>query len=51
MFRAQDGRRAVIIQHELDHLDGILFIDHISSVKRDIYKRKLKKLQKEDADD
>ena len=49
--RYADGRRAVIIQHELDHLDGILFIDHISSLKRDIYKRKLKKMQKEDADD
>jgi len=42
-----DGRRAVILQHELDHLDGTLFIDHISQLKRDIYKRKLKKMQKE----
>jgi len=46
-----DGRRAVILQHEIDHLDGILFIDRISQLKRDIYKRKLKKLQKEEADD
>ena len=46
-----DGRRAVILQHELDHLDGVLFIDHISRLKRDIYKRKLKKMQKEAADD
>jgi len=46
-----DGRRAVILQHELDHLDGVLFIDHISQLKRDIYKRKLKKMQKEAADD
>jgi len=46
-----DGRRAVILQHEIDHLDGVLFIDRISQLKRDIYKRKLKKMQKEDADD
>lgn len=46
-----DGRRAVILQHELDHLDGVLFIDHISQLKRDIYKRKLKKLAKGNADD
>ncbi|MDR1045292.1 MAG: peptide deformylase [Candidatus Adiutrix sp.] len=45
-----DGRRAVILQHEIDHLDGILFLDRISSLKRDIYKRKLKKIMKESAD-
>lgn len=43
------GRRAVILQHEIDHLNGILFIDHISRLKRDIYRRRLKKLQKEEA--
>lgn len=42
-----EGRRAVILQHEIDHLDGILFIDHISRLKRDIYRRRLKKLLKE----
>lgn len=42
-----DGRRAVILQHEIDHLEGILFIDRISQLKRDIYKRKLKKMGKE----
>lgn len=36
----------VCLQHEIDHLDGILFIDHISSLKRALYKKKLKKLQK-----
>lgn len=46
-----DGRRAVILQHEIDHLDGILFLDHLSQLKRDIYKRRLKKLLKENADD
>jgi len=44
-----EGRRAVILQHEIDHLDGILFIDRISQLKRDIYKRKLKKIIKEAA--
>lgn len=45
-----EGRRAVILQHEIDHLDGILFLDHISQLKRDIYKRKLKKMAREAAD-
>lgn len=45
-----DGRRAVILQHEIDHLDGVLFIDHLSQLKRDIYKRRLKKLAQENAD-
>ena len=46
-----DGRRAVILQHEIDHLDGVLFLDHLSQLKRDIYKRKLKKMLKEDSGD
>jgi peptide deformylase len=33
----------VVLQHEIDHLDGILFIDRISSLKRGLYIRKLKK--------
>lgn len=42
-----NGIRAVIMQHEIDHLDGILFIDRISLLKRTMYKKKLKKtLQK-----
>ena len=35
-----DGILSVIMQHEIDHLDGILFIDRISSLKRGIYKKK-----------
>ena len=38
-----EGFLAVALQHEIDHLDGKLFIDRISPLKRDIYKRKLKK--------
>ena len=41
-----EGFRAVILQHEIDHLDGKLFIDRISSLKRQLYKRRLKKRQK-----
>ena len=35
---------ARVIQHELDHLNGILFIDRLSPLKRTLYKRRLKKL-------
>ena len=35
---------ARVIQHELDHLNGILFIDHLSPLKRSLYKRRLKKM-------
>ncbi len=38
-----EGFYARVIQHELDHLDGKLFIDRISSLKRSLYKKKLKK--------
>lgn len=38
-----EGLLSVILQHEIDHLNGILFIDRISSLKRGMYKRKIKK--------
>lgn len=38
---------SVAIQHELDHLDGKLFVDHLSQLKKQLVKKKLKKLQKE----
>jgi len=38
-----EGLLATCIQHEIDHLDGILFIDHISALKRNIILRKLLK--------
>ncbi len=34
------------LQHEIDHLHGILFIDHLSRLKRDLVQRRIKKLQK-----
>jgi peptide deformylase len=39
-----EGLEAVCLQHEIDHLNGKLFIDHISSLKRSLYKKKLKKM-------
>lgn len=43
-----EGLLAVVLQHEIDHLNGILFIDRISKLKRDLFKRRLrKKLTKE----
>jgi len=41
-----DGLMAVCIQHEIDHLDGILFVDHISALKRNMILRKLLKQKK-----
>ena len=38
---------AVALQHEIDHLDGKLFIDRISRMKRDLYRRRLSKMIKE----
>ena len=34
---------AIVLQHEIDHLNGTLFIDHISALKREMYKRHIKK--------
>ena len=45
-FDAED-RFARIIQHEVDHLNGTLFIDRISALKRTLYKKKLKKILSE----
>lgn len=39
-----EGLLSVALQHEIDHLDGKLFIDRISRLKRDLYTRKLKKM-------
>ena len=42
-----DGILATCIQHEMDHLEGILFVDHISALKRNMILRKLKKVKKQ----
>lgn len=43
----REGLGAIVLQHEIDHLNGILFIDHISKLRRELYKRRLKKLLKQ----
>ena len=42
-----DGLLAVCLQHEMDHLNGILFIDHLSRLKREMLLKKLTKLRRE----
>ena len=39
-----EDRFAIVLQHEIDHLNGILFIDHLSTLKRALYKKKVKKM-------
>ena len=41
-----DELLARAFEHEIDHLNGIMFINHLSALKRDIIRRKIKKLQK-----
>jgi len=42
-----EGLQAIVIQHEMDHLDGTVFIDRISTLKRQMYKRRVKKEMKQ----
>jgi peptide deformylase len=44
-----DGLLAICLQHEMDHLEGILFIDHLSRLKREMILKKLAKYRKERA--
>ncbi|HSK39550.1 MAG TPA: peptide deformylase, partial [Arenibaculum sp.] len=44
-----EGLLATCIQHEIDHLDGVLFVDHLSMLKRNMILRKLQKLKKVNA--
>lgn len=57
-YRAQDqegnestqeatGMLAICIQHEIDHLNGILFIDHLSGIRRERVRKKLMQLKKQ----
>lgn len=45
-----DGIQAICIQHELDHLDGTLFIDRLSPLKRDFARKKLIKARRREAE-
>tara|TARA_Y100001970_G_C13949428_1_gene707458 strand:+ start:231 stop:749 length:519 start_codon:yes stop_codon:yes gene_type:complete len=42
-----DGMMSICLQHEIDHLDGILFIDHLPFLKQKMVKKRLSKLAKE----
>lgn len=44
-----DGILAICIQHEIDHLDGVLFIDRLSRLKRELFRRWFKKQQLQEA--
>jgi len=58
-FTGRDGRRrqleasnsllSVCVQHEMDHLDGKLFVDHVSALKRELIRRRMKKLKSQRA--
>lgn len=39
-----EGLLAIAFQHEIDHLDGILFVDHLSPLKRDLFQRKIRRM-------
>jgi peptide deformylase len=41
-----EGMLAIVLQHEIAHLNGTLFIDHISALKRQIYERRINKMLK-----
>jgi peptide deformylase len=43
-----NGFLAIVLQHELDHLNGITMLDHVSAMKRFMYLKKLKKKQKQE---
>ena len=45
-----EGLLAVALQHEIDHLDGKLFIDRLTPLKRDSYKRRVKKMLRDGVD-
>ena len=38
-----EGMLAIVLQHEIDHLNGTLFIDHVSALKRQMYTRRIQK--------
>jgi peptide deformylase len=42
-----EGFLAIVLQHEIDHLNGTLFIDRISALKRELYKRRMIKILRE----
>jgi peptide deformylase len=45
-----EGLLAICIQHEIDHLNGTLILDHVSRLKRNLYTKRIEKLMKRDRD-
>jgi peptide deformylase len=43
--REAEGLLAIAFQHEIDHLSGLLFVDHLSSLKKNIFRKKYRKIQ------
>ncbi len=46
-----EGFFARVLQHEIDHLDGVLFIDHVGGLKRQLLRKKLRRIQGQSTDD
>ncbi len=44
-----EGLLSIAVQHECDHLEGTLFVDHLSSLKRELIRRRMKRLKEERA--
>ena len=48
-FKSFDGLWATCVQHEIDHLNGILFLDYLGAMRRQVITRKMQKFKKEQA--
>src|SRR4029077_16093082 len=46
-----EGRLAHVLQHEIDHLDGTTFVEHLSQLKRGLIRKRMQKLQKDRAEE
>ena len=44
-----DGLLAIAVQHETDHLDGTVFVDHLSTLKRELIRKRMKRVKAERA--
>jgi peptide deformylase len=44
-----EGLLNIAAQHEIDHLEGTLFVDHLSALKRELIRKRMKKLKSEQA--
>jgi len=49
--RTVDGLTAIAVQHECDHLEGVLFVDHLSALKRELIRKRMKRLKQQRDED